>query len=107
MIQVNTAGVTAKNYLPTLLAAFLSMRPVLKHGPRSFNVLRVTRNHSAEQNESDLVSFIHALCFHITVEQNVKDPKDGELCSGKVKPGETLVEAWRDTDVQIVRKTRV
>lgn len=84
---------TVKNYSPTLFAAYLSMRPVLKHGPRSFNVLRVTQNHSAEQNESDLVSFSHALCFHITVEQNVKDPKDGELCSGKVKPGETLVEA--------------
>ena len=31
------------------------------------------------------------------------DPKDGDLCLNRVKPGETLVEARRDTDVQIVR----
>ena len=29
------------------------------------------------------------------------DPKDGELCMTRVKPGETLVEARRDSDVQI------
>ena len=33
------------------------------------------------------------------------DPKDGELCVCRVKPGETLVEARSDTDVQIVRQT--
>ena len=33
------------------------------------------------------------------------DPKDGELCLNRVKPGETLVEARSDTDVQIVRHT--
>ena len=27
--------------------------------------------------------------------------KDGELCLGRVKPGETLVEARRGSDVQI------
>ena len=31
------------------------------------------------------------------------DPKDGDLCLSRVKPGEILVEARRDTDVQIVR----
>ena len=31
------------------------------------------------------------------------DPKDGELYLRRVKPGETLVEARSDTDVQIVR----
>ena len=31
------------------------------------------------------------------------DPKDGELCLNRAKPGETLVEARSDTDVQIVR----
>ena len=31
------------------------------------------------------------------------DPKDGELCLDRVKPGETLVEARSDTNVQIVR----
>ena len=33
------------------------------------------------------------------------DPKDGELCLGRTKPGETLVEVRSDTDVQIVRQT--
>jgi len=32
------------------------------------------------------------------------DPKDCELCLHKVKPGESLVEACSDTDVQIVRQ---
>ena len=32
------------------------------------------------------------------------DPKDGELCLSRVKPGETLVEARSDTDVQIDRQ---
>ena len=29
------------------------------------------------------------------------DPKDGELCLSRAKPGETLVEARRNSDVQI------
>lgn len=32
------------------------------------------------------------------------DPKGGELCLNKVKPGETQVEACSDADVQIARK---
>ena len=32
------------------------------------------------------------------------DPKDGELCSKRVKPEETLVEARRGSDVQIDRR---
>ena len=32
------------------------------------------------------------------------DPKDGELCLNRVKPGETLVEARSDCDVQIHRQ---
>ena len=35
------------------------------------------------------------------------DPKDGELCLNRVKPGETLVEARSDSDVQIDRQTWV
>ncbi len=35
------------------------------------------------------------------------DPKDGELCLGRVKSEETLMEARSDTDVQIVRPTWV
>jgi len=32
------------------------------------------------------------------------DPKDGELCLRRVKPGETLVEVRSDSDVQIDRQ---
>ena len=32
------------------------------------------------------------------------DPKDGELCLHRVKPGETLVEVRSDSDVQIDRQ---
>lgn len=40
-------------------------------------------------------------------EHSCWDPKDGDLCLSRVKPGETLVEARSDTDVQIVRLTWV
>ena len=33
------------------------------------------------------------------------DPKDGELCLGRVKPGETLVEARSHSNVQIDGQT--
>ena len=36
-----------------------------------------------------------------------RDPKDGELCPGRLKPEETLVEDRRGSDVQIDRPTRV
>ena len=35
------------------------------------------------------------------------DPKDGELCLSRAKPGETLVEARSGPDVQIGRPTWV
>jgi len=38
------------------------------------------------------------------LEHACKDPKDSELCVYRVKPGENLVEARSDTDVQIVRQ---
>jgi len=41
------------------------------------------------------------------VEHVREDPKDSELCVRSVKPGEILVEARSDTDVQIVRQTCV
>lgn len=34
-------------------------------------------------------------------------PKDGELCLGKTKSEETLMEVCSDSDVQIDRQTRV
>ena len=37
-------------------------------------------------------------------EHTCGDPKDGELCLNRVKPGETLVEARSDSDVQIDRQ---
>jgi hypothetical protein len=33
------------------------------------------------------------------------DPKDGELCLSRLKPGETLVEGRSAVDVQITRQT--
>ena len=35
------------------------------------------------------------------------DPKDGELCLSRPKPGETLVEGRSGSDVQIDRQTCV
>ena len=37
-------------------------------------------------------------------ERQCWDPKDDELCLNRVKPGETLVEARSDSDVQIDRQ---
>ena len=42
-------------------------------------------------------------CERFEFEHICWDPKDGDLCLNRVKPGETLVEARSDTDVQIVR----
>ena len=40
-------------------------------------------------------------------EQTCWDPKDGELCLSRAKPGETLVEVRSDSNVQIDRRTWV
>ena len=40
-------------------------------------------------------------------EHECKDPKDGELCLGRKKPRETLVEVRSGSDVQIDRATWV
>jgi hypothetical protein len=40
-------------------------------------------------------------------EHTCRDPKDGELCLSRAKPGETLVEARSDSNVQIDRRTWV
>ncbi len=37
----------------------------------------------------------------IQIEHVVSDPKDGDLCLDRMKPGETLVEVRRGSDVQI------
>ena len=41
------------------------------------------------------------------LEQVAYDPKDGDLCSGRVKPRESVVEARSDSDVQIDRRSWV
>ena len=45
------------------------------------------------------------LLHHAAQEHICWDPKDGELCLNRAKPGETLVEARSDSDVQIDRQT--
>ena len=42
--------------------------------------------------------------FCVAEERACWDPKDGELCLNKLKPGETLVEDCSDSDVQIDRQ---
>jgi len=42
-----------------------------------------------------------AIAGSVHLERTRWDPKDGELCLARAKPGETLVEARLDSDVQI------
>jgi hypothetical protein len=93
--------------------------PVLKHGPGSFTGMQVEecqtrrRNESKEQFLLEVVNYIVSpppgllLARRFEVEHVGKDPKDGELYVSRMKPGETLVEVRRGTDVQIVRPTCV
>jgi len=46
-----------------------------------------------------------AIPVKIVIEHSLLNPKDGDLYLGRVKPGEILVEAQCDTDVQIVHPT--
>ena len=43
-------------------------------------------------------------CKRFECEHTCWDPKDGELCLSRVKPGENLVEARSDSNVQIDRQ---
>eukprot|EP00058_Branchiostoma_floridae_P004530 XP_002590018.1 hypothetical protein BRAFLDRAFT_81640 [Branchiostoma floridae] len=43
----------------------------------------------------------------VALERARWDPRDGELCPSRTKPGETLVEVRSDSDVQIDRQTWV
>ena len=55
----------------------------------------------------------HSRDFQLTslhweyAEHKCWDPKDGELCMTRVKPGETLVEARSGSNVQIDRQSCV
>jgi hypothetical protein len=42
-------------------------------------------------------------CDRFEFEHICWDPKDGDLCLGRMKSGETLMEVRSGTDVQIVR----
>jgi len=46
-------------------------------------------------------------CERSELERICWDPKDGELCLSRTKPGETLVEVRRDSNVQIDLQTWV
>jgi hypothetical protein len=77
--------------------------PVLKHGPRSLRQVQV-------RDWCQLFTYGIRILFRIfccsTAEEFLSmDPKDGELYLSRVKPGEILVEARFNTDVQIVCKT--
>jgi hypothetical protein len=54
-------------------------------------------------------SIVPSMRFVRWVEKERKcwDPKDGELCSSRTKPEETLVEVRSGSDVQIDRQTWV
>ena len=47
------------------------------------------------------------ILINYMIKHTTKDPKDGDLCLNRVKPGETLVEARSDSDVQIDRRSWV
>ncbi|KAF7704931.1 hypothetical protein HF521_020217 [Silurus meridionalis] len=105
-------------------------RPVLKHGPRSPTRARV-RGHDAKPHGAMKVKArlhagrggIRAPPFawargapparlyrpvgEVEQERARWYPKDGELCPGRAKPEETLVEARSGPDVQIGRPTWV
>ncbi len=58
-------------------------------------------------DSAKLVSRNHRqFCYNCLtdLEQVAHDPKDGDLCLGRVKPRETAVEARSDSDVQIDRQ---
>ena len=58
-------------------------------------------NHLTAQKKVTLAKFE---AWAALVSSTLKlDPKDGELCLGKAKPRETLVEACRSTDMQVIR----
>jgi hypothetical protein len=64
------------------------------------------KSRGRSESNSEQYNFTHGRCqiiCYTAPEPSRWDPKDGDLCLSRVKPGETLVEARRDTDVQIVR----
>ena len=66
--------------------------------PRRVMKVTVIESLSAGHNPSGERSECEHTCW---------DPKDGELCLKRMKPGETLVEVRSDSDVQIDRRSWV
>jgi len=98
------------------------LRPVLKHGPRSLTRERVVGHtkpvgavkakaaFAAEgRSPQGAQSRRFASTSHRAEQPELArwDPKDGELCLARSKPGETLVEDRSDSDVQIDRRSWV
>lgn len=85
--------------------------PVLKHGPRSQTDAQGRRYCCQYFSRTERVSFVgvHFIAQHrpaplwVESECACLDPKGGELCLNKMKPGETQVEVCSDADVQIAR----
>ena len=95
-----------------------TIRPVLKHGPRSFQLQRVNGyTETQRRNESEaglpvdtrsaslvLVAQcgpVLAACSGAEAELQLRDPKDGELRVHRTKSEETLMEVRRGSNVQI------
>lgn len=114
----------------------LPTRPVLKHGPRSLTRARVRGSNEShrgamkvkrrrrwgsrpspppEVGSRGLVQSAEGApparlarrAGEVEHERTRRDPKDGELCLGRAKPEETLVEVRSGPDVQIGRPTWV
>jgi hypothetical protein len=91
--------------------------PVLKHGPRSQTDAQGRRYGCQYFSRTEREMRMHLWCAHVFIKKcptpagpswvalecACLDPKGGELCLNKVKPGETQVEACSDADVQIAR----
>ena len=66
--------------------------------------LLAARGTTCKPQSRDFQSTSH--CWEYA-EHRCWDPKDGELCLARLKPGETLVEDRSDSDVQIDRRSWV
>ena len=92
-------------------AQHATVRPVLKHGPRSLIYMQVRNHDRIPHNRYDypwiIMSCRQALLSEFEHKYIYKDPKYGELCQWRPKFEETQMDAHRDTDVQIVCLTLV
>ena len=66
--------------------------------------MRLCAHKASNRNSGLPTSFIGDM---VELERVRWYPKDGELCLGKTKPEETLVEVCSDSDVQIDHQTWV